>query len=188
MSVARRCAVAGCCWAVALGTAPRTAAANDTETSAARADRLFAEGKAALQVGHYGEACPKLAESQSLDPGSGTLLALALCHEAQGLTASAWKEFEKVLEASALEQRSDRETLASAHLRRLDGRLSKVTVQVAGGTSLPAEVHVQVDGQDLPRDQWGQPVPMDRDRTRSTRVFQARAGGGPSSFSPTGGT
>ena len=37
------------------------------------ADALFKEGRALLDAKKFDEACPKLAESQRLDPGAGTL-------------------------------------------------------------------------------------------------------------------
>lgn len=137
---------------------PARATPGGSTSESARADQLFKEGRAALEAGRYEEACPKLAESQRLDPGTGTLLALALCHESSGRTASAWRELTVVLEAS--QKRPDRAALAQKHLRALEPRLSRLTVSVADPASQSA-LHVRLDGADLPREQWGTAVPVD---------------------------
>ena len=61
-------------WAVA-------ARADGSETDKQIAQSLFDDGRTLLEAGRYTEACPKFTESQRLDPGGGTLLNLALCHE-----------------------------------------------------------------------------------------------------------
>src|SRR5690242_9793251 len=64
----------------------------------ATADRLFDEGRAAMAAKDYASACPKLEESQRLDPALGTLLNIGLCYEGQGRVASAlavWREAEE---------------------------------------------------------------------------------------------
>src|SRR4051812_6941365 len=63
----------------------------------ATAQALFDEGKRLMGLAKYAEACPKLVESQRIDPGGGTSFAIALCHEAEGKTATAWADFNVAL-------------------------------------------------------------------------------------------
>jgi len=135
-----------------------SARAQSAEAPMARADRLFREGKVALEAGHYDEACPKLLESQHLDPGMGTLLALALCHEASGQTGSAWVEFTAVVQGS--QKRVDRAALAQQHLATLEQFVSRLTVTVADGTA-GSSLRLRLDGADLPQNRWGTPIPVD---------------------------
>src|SRR5580704_15970278 len=79
------------------------------------AQALFDDGKRLMQEGRYDDACPKLVESQRLDPGGGTLLAIALCHEAQGKLATAWGDFNIALSEARKDRRPDRETAATQH-------------------------------------------------------------------------
>jgi hypothetical protein len=56
------------------------AAADDTPDPV-RAAALFAEGRQLMAGGDYAAACPKLAESQALDPEADTALDLGICYQ-----------------------------------------------------------------------------------------------------------
>jgi hypothetical protein len=123
------------------------------------ADALFREGRTLLDAKRYDEACPKLAESQKEDPGAGTLLALALCHEGQGKTATAWNE---LVEAAALGKRVGRNDLASAAQKRaqaMEPLLARVVVRAPRGEA--ADYEVKCDGEPLDPKLWGTPVAVD---------------------------
>lgn len=125
------------------------------------AETLFRDGKALMKVGDYAKACPKLAESQRLDPASGTMLALALCHEKEGKIASAWAEY---LEADALARKDGRQQRSKAARLRaaaLEPKLSHLEIVVPDETRELAGLEIRLDGVLLAEAVWGTPMPVD---------------------------
>jgi hypothetical protein len=146
----------GVCIAVVATTSHARADAPSANEAAAEA--LFTAAKALMVDGQDAAACPKLAESQRLDPGTGTLLMLALCDERTGRTASAWEEYREALARAERERRPDRAELARRHVASLEPRLVRVHVRLAEeDASLPG-LEVRRDGE--PMTSLG-PTPMD---------------------------
>jgi hypothetical protein len=123
-----------------------------------RAEALFAAGKQRLAANDYVAACSLFAQSYLLDPATGSLLALALCHERQGKLASALREYREAVARSRQEQRGDREQAALAQIEGLKPRLSTLTLHPEE-PGLP--LVVRVNGELLPSEQLGRPQPMD---------------------------
>src|SRR5262249_26152099 len=67
--------------------------AQPSSADMALAKVLFEEGRKSMAEGKIDEACAKLGQSYAMDPALGTLLNLAVCHDKQGKSASAWAEF-----------------------------------------------------------------------------------------------
>jgi Tfp pilus assembly protein PilF len=149
-------------FALALGTLFRVgpALADTSPADRAAAQSLFEEGRALMQTGKLAEACAKLEKSEELDPGGGTMLNLALCHERQGRTATAWAEYHDALDMARKDKRSGREDFARQHIAELTPALSRLTVKVpAEGT--PAAIEITRNGAPLKRAAWGTPAPVD---------------------------
>jgi hypothetical protein len=147
--------------AVVLATvAPSVARADGTETDRQIAQSLFDDGRALLEAGRIAEACPKFAESQRLDPGGGTLLNLALCHELEGKTATAWTEFREALSIAVRDDRKDRQELANGHIATLAPKLTRLTVAVPDGIAA-REPEVTLDRSRLPAAAWNTEIPID---------------------------
>lgn len=161
-------------WPIALGalavasSIASRAAAQPSGQDVATAQALFDEGKRLLQAGNAKEACPKLVESQRLDPAGGTLIAIALCHEAEGKTATAWADFTLALGEARKDRRADRETAASEHIRALEPKLTRVKVIVASRAS---GLEVRRDGSLIGEAQYGTPLPIDP----GEHAFEAKA-------------
>ena len=142
---------------VALASPAALAQGNDTVT----AEALFQQGKSLLSQNRFSEACPKLAESQRLDPATGTLMALAMCHEGNGQLASAWAEFTDVESLSRKDGREDRQKLAHDRANALRARLSTLEISVPPEVSTLDGVMVKRDGQDMGRGIWNTALPID---------------------------
>lgn len=94
----------------------------------AAAEALFREGRELLEKGDVNTACEKFAESQRLDPSSGTMLNLASCHERQGKTATAWAEFLAAARLARSQGRPERAEEAESRARGLEPKLAYVRI------------------------------------------------------------
>ncbi len=159
MTLVNRLALFAAATAIALTTNIGTARAQGAD--AAAAESLFQSGKTLLEQKNYAQACPKLTESYQLDPGTGTLLALALCHEGEGRLASAWGEFADVAARSRRESRADREGLARQHMAALESRLPMLTISLAAGADKIEKLEIKRDGVPVGAGSWATAVPVD---------------------------
>jgi hypothetical protein len=140
--------------------------------SAALAEALYRQARELMNEGRHAEACPKLAESQRLDPATGTLLNLAACHEAMGKLATAWLEYGEGLLSARRDQREDRVRFVEERLKELEPRLSMLTVTVDQAADVP-ELEIRLNGALIGAAARGVPAPVDP----GTHVIEARAPG-----------
>lgn len=137
-----------------------------------RAETLFQEGRQLVREGRYAEACPKLEESQRLDPAPGTRLNLADCWEHAGRTASAQREFLAVAESSEKSGEKERAAIARARAKQLENRVTSLALLVPPEARLPG---LQLFQNSLPvsEAEWGTARPVDP----GSFVIEARAPG-----------
>jgi hypothetical protein len=143
---------------IAIVAMPSGAAA---QAQGAAAEQLFRDGKRLMKEGKIADACDAFAESQKLEPSSGTLMNLAACREKNGQIASAWGLFLEV-------ERTTRADAASAALGAkakeravaIEPRLSYLTI------SVPKES--DIDGLAIARNDtvigegsWNRAIPVD---------------------------
>lgn len=142
------------------------------QSSSTVAEALFSEGRRLLDEGKYDEACAKFAESQRLDPGTGTLLNLANCYEQAGRFATAWSTWKEAASSARDAGQTDREQLARGKAAELEGKLARLTIEVPEEARVPGLV-IKRDGEELTSAIWGTPLPVDA----GTRKIEATAEG-----------
>ena len=122
------------------------------------AEALFRDGVSLFDAGHVHDACEKFAESFRLDPANGTLQNLALCHEREGKTASAWAEFSQLAGRAAQAEQREREQMARARAAALAPRVTRVRLVFGDASNVE---RVEIDQQELGRAAWTSPLPLD---------------------------
>jgi hypothetical protein len=141
-----------------LATAAPARAQGPAGDSELRADQLFKDGVAKFDAGQISEACSSFLESLRLEPKLGTLLNLALCHEKQGKTATAWSEYNHGAAWATQNGQSDRREFANRHAILLEPRLSRLLLRLPPAGEIS---QVEVDGEPLPEPRWYLPIFLD---------------------------
>ena len=119
---------------------------------------LFDDGRRLLSEGKVDEACAKLAQSYALEPVLGTLLNVAVCHDKQGKTATAWTEFNTAVDMATKAKEPARLKFATEQVKALSARLARLTVAAPGAGP---SVSVRVDGRELGAAALGTAMPLD---------------------------
>jgi hypothetical protein len=148
--------------ALALATAvlvPSVARA-DKSADAAHAEALFEEGHRLMIAQDYANACPKLAESQRLDPAPGTVLNLAACYEREGKTASAWAAYKAAQAATQAAGQKERAAAAARKATELEAKLSRMTFTVSPDARMGG-LEIRCDGEPVREPEWGTALPYD---------------------------
>jgi hypothetical protein len=145
--------------AALLATLCLRSARADSEDSA-RAQRLFDDARTLMKDGHYAEACPKLVESQRLDPGGGTILNLGICLRQQGRNVEAWLTLNQALAQARRDGRADREKTAEKQLAWLRTVVSRLSLRLSPSASAEP-VTVTIDGVPLSAEQLDGPLPLE---------------------------
>lgn len=127
----------------------------------ALAETLFREAKGLIDQGQFKEACPKLAESQRLDPAGGTLLLLGLCYEGNSQWASAWTAFNDALASAIKDGRKDREDRARERIAVIEPKLARVALIIPPQLSSLPGLRILRDGKELARAAWSSTFPLD---------------------------
>jgi hypothetical protein len=138
--------------------ASRASFAQPSAGQLAIAETLFREGRQLMAQGKFPDACPKLVESQRIDPQVGTLINLAACHDGEGKTASAWAEYNDAAAQALRAGRADHESVARRKGAEVQARLSRVVMFAAR----PIDgLVVTFDGAQLGNGVLGTPLPID---------------------------
>jgi len=127
----------------------------------ARADAAFHDAKRLLDEERIEEACAKFEASQSLAPGSGTLLNLGDCYERLGRTASAWATFRAAAALARSKNKAERAEEGVARAAALERRLSKVRIVVPDDVRGTPGLVVQRGDVEVDPTRFGAATPVD---------------------------
>jgi hypothetical protein len=138
-----------------------SAAGQTTATDKAAAEALFDQGVRLMKQNDFADACPKLEESDRIDPAVGTLLYLGECYERVGKTASAWATFREAASLATTSNQGDRARVAAARAQDLEPKLSRLSVELAPDVAKVPGIVVKRGTQRLEPSLFGTPLPVD---------------------------
>lgn len=137
------------------------AASAQAQNDKAAAEALFDQGVRLMKQNSFSEACPKLEESERIDPAVGTLLYLGECYERVGKTASAWAAFREAASLANNMGQADRARVAGSRAQDLEPRLSRLSIELAPDVARIAGVLVKRGNYRLEPSLYGTPLPVD---------------------------
>lgn len=114
-----------------------------------------------MKQGSFADACPKLEESERIDPAVGTLLYLGECFERVGKTASAWATFREAASLATTSNQADRARIASARAQEIEPKLSRLSIELSPEVAQIPGVTVKRGAQRIEPSLYGTPLPVD---------------------------
>ncbi len=139
--------------ATILLTLVATLMAEPAQAQGTDAEKLYREARALMDRGDYAKACPKLIESQRLEPAGGTLAHLAECHEKSGKLVEALTSWRELL--GQLSPKHERVALVREKLKGLEPRVPKLTIKLPVGVR---GATVMLDGAKVRKRKLGSPI------------------------------
>jgi hypothetical protein len=133
------------------------------QTASAQAQSLFDDGRKLLDAGKIPEACAAFESSEKLDPAVTTLLNLAECRELNHQLATAWGLFSDAgrMSRDAKDAKSQKfAKTAVSHAKKLEPRLSKLTITVAPERQL-AGLEITRNDEPVAAASWNHALPID---------------------------
>ena len=132
---------------------PQMAVADDAD-----ADGLFSEARALMEQSRFAEACPKLEESQRIAPLLQKRAFLGVCHEREGKTATAWRDYLAVADVAGQAGLDNRQAKAKALAEALEPKLRKIRIALTEPTVGEA---ITIDGETPPTALLDGAIPLD---------------------------
>lgn len=145
----------------AIVTAAIATATDAAASDPATAQTLFDQARKLMNEEKFAEACPKLEESQRLDPAGGTVLHLALCREREGKTATAWALYQDALSYAKRDGRKDRAKVAQERIDALGPTLPRMKLRIAPATASLSKLTVARNEVEIGRAVWDDAFPVD---------------------------
>lgn len=160
MSFVRFASIACLC---AMTAAPAVALAQQppSEGDKAVAQALFDAARKLTAEKKWAEACPKLAESERLDPSIGTEYYLADCYEQMGRVATAQIHFYEVAAKARAGGQADRADFAKKRADALGPRIPKLVVVTSPAAKATAGLAITRDGAIVSDVQLGVPISVE---------------------------
>jgi hypothetical protein len=151
------CAAALLCAGTLLAPAASSA---PTKQEVQQADKLFREARTLMGQNKFDAACPKLEQSQKLDPAPGTQYQLAVCYEATGRPATALALFTEVADLAQKAGFKDKEKVARDKASALEPKVPRIIVEVPASSRVSG-LSISRDGKEVPDSQYNQPILVD---------------------------
>lgn len=153
----RRCALVLATISIATAAAAAPASAQEESTRASgTAQALFDDAKTLVTQGRWAEACPKLAQSQQLEPRATTLFRLGECYEHVGKTASARNAYLSAAAGAAAAGQTKRADFARERAKSLEPSIPQLVISV-----YQKDATVFRDGERVDHAAWGSKIPVD---------------------------
>jgi len=145
---------------VALTLASPPALSAPTRKEVQQAEKLFNDARALMAKGKFETACPKLEESQKLDPAPGTKYQLAVCLENTGRPATALAHYLEVAELAKAAGFKDKEKVARDKAAALEPTVPRIVIEVSPRNKVSG-LAISRDGAPVQESLWNKPILVD---------------------------